>query len=84
MSMGKSYEIRTDYFREKIMAAVLVGYRTNKEPVSITVHPDLMARIRKEFTGKTVAPQKIGDEEYFFGLPVIEDSARDKEHISVN
>ncbi|TNJ37021.1 MULTISPECIES: hypothetical protein [Prosthecochloris] len=82
--MGKSYEIRTDYFREKIMAAVLVGYRTVKEPVAITAHPDLMARIRKEFSDKSVAPKKIGDEEYFFGLPVIEDPSGDKEHISVS
>ncbi len=82
--MGKKYEIGNDHLREKVIAAVFFGFRNIKKPVSVTVHPELMIRIRKEFKNKVVAPVKVGDAEMFFGLPVIEDATKDKEYISVS
>jgi len=82
--MGKKYEIGNDHFREKVIAAVFFGFRNIKKPVSVTVHPELMERIRKEFKNKVVAPVTVGDAEMFFGLPVIEDATKDKEYISVS
>ncbi|MBN1278297.1 MAG: hypothetical protein JW989_00785 [Chlorobiaceae bacterium] len=82
--MGKTYEVGGDFFREKIIAVVFYGFRTIKNPVSITVHPELMKRIREDFRDKVVAPQNIGDAEMLFGLPVIEDATKESDHISVN
>ncbi len=81
--MEKKYEVGTDFFREEILAAVFYGFRAIKTPVSITVHPELMAKIRDDFKGKVVAPKMVGDTEMFFGLPVIEDATKEKDHISV-
>jgi hypothetical protein len=82
--MGKTYEVGSgDFFREKIIAAIFYGFRTIKEPVSITVHPDLMMRIRADFKDKVIAPKSVGDTEMFFGVPVIEDATKEKDHISV-
>uniref|UniRef100_B3EJ89 Uncharacterized protein n=1 Tax=Chlorobium phaeobacteroides (strain BS1) TaxID=331678 RepID=B3EJ89_CHLPB len=82
--MEKKYEIGNDHFREKVIAAIFFGFRNKKEPVSVTVHPELMKRIRKEFKNKVVSPVNVGDTEMFFGLPVIEDATKDKDFISVS
>ena len=81
--MEKKYEVSSDFFREEIIAAIFYGFRTVKNPVSITVHPELMMRIREEFKNKVVAPKSVDDVEMFFGLPVIEDATKDKDYISV-
>ena len=81
--MGKTYEVGSDFFREQIIAAIFYGFRNVKNPVSITVHPDLMMRIRDDFKSKVVAPKSVDDVEFFFGLPVIEDATKEKDHISV-
>ena len=82
--MGKTYEVSSDHFHEKILAAVFFGFRTIKNPVSITVHPELMVKIREGFRGKALAPKMFDDVEVFLGLPVIEDATKEKDHISVN
>ncbi len=82
--MGKKYEVGGDFFREQIIAAIFYGFRNVKNPVSVTVHPDLMMRIRDDFKNKVVAPKNIDDVEFFFGLPVIEDATKEKDYISVN
>ena len=82
--MGKTYEVGGDFFREKVIAAIFYGFRTIKNPVSVTVHPELMMRIRADFKNKVVAPKSVDDVEMFFGLPVIEDATKEKDHISVN
>jgi hypothetical protein len=41
-------------------------------------------RIRDDFKDKVVAPKSVGDVEMLFGLPVIEDATKEKDHISVN
>ena len=84
VKMERRYEVGGDYFREKVIAAVFFGFRTIKNPVSITVHPELMMRIRDDFRNKVVAPKNVGDVEMLFGLPVIEDATKEKDHISVN
>ena len=81
--MGKKYEVHSDNFREKVIAAIFYGYRTVKNPVSITVHPELMAKIRLDFKDKILAPKKFGDEETFFGLPVVEDDSKGRDYIAV-
>ncbi len=83
-NMAKTYEVGDGYFREKVIAAIFFGYRTVKNPVSVTVHPELMARIRQDFRNKVVAPKNVGDKEMFFGLPVIEDPTKERDHIAVN
>ena len=81
--MERKYEVSSDFFREEIIAAIFYGFRTVKNPVSITVHPELMMRIREDFKNKVVAPKSFDDVEMFFGLPVIEDATKEKNHISV-
>ena len=81
--MERKYEVSSDFFREEIIAAIFYGFRTVKNPVSITVHPELMMRIREDFKNKVVAPKSVDDVEMFFGLPVIEDATKEKNHISV-
>ena len=82
--MGKTYEVGDDFFREQIIAAIFYGFRNVKNPVSVTVHPDLMMRIRDDFKNKVVAPKNVDDAEFFFGLPVIEDATKEKDYITVN
>ena len=82
--MEKRYEVGDEFFREKIIAAVFYGFRALKNPLSITVHPELMMKIRENFKDKVVAPKSVGDVEVFFGLPVIEDPTKEKDYISVN
>ncbi|MEI7825650.1 MAG: hypothetical protein WCI01_10145 [Chlorobiaceae bacterium] len=82
--MEKKYEVGSDFFREEVIAAIFYGFRNVKNPVSITVHPEFMMRIRADFKNKVVAPKRVGDVEVFFGLPVIEDATKDKDHISVS
>ncbi|ACF46633.1 MAG: hypothetical protein OQK66_05050 [Prosthecochloris sp.] len=81
--MGKTYEVTTDFFREKVIGAIFFGFRTIQTPTSVTVHPELMTRIRHEFKNKVVGPKNIGDAEMFFGLPVIEDPTKEKDYIAV-
>ena len=81
--MERKYEVSSDFFREEIIAAIFYRFRTVKNPVSITVHPELMMRIREDFKNKVVAPKSVDDVEMFFGLPVIEDATKDKDYISV-
>ncbi|NTV92343.1 MAG: hypothetical protein HGA72_03420 [Chlorobiaceae bacterium] len=81
--MEKIYDVGGDFLREKVIAAVFFGYRTIKNPVSVTVHPELMKRIRADFKNKVVAPKSVGDTEMFFGVPVIEDATKEADHISV-
>jgi hypothetical protein len=81
--MERKYEVGGDYFREQIIAAIFYGFRTVKNPVSVTVHPELMMRIREDFKNKVVAPKSFGEAEMFFGLQVIEDATKEKDHISV-
>ncbi|MEI6756767.1 MAG: hypothetical protein FDX18_07410 [Chlorobium sp.] len=82
--MEKKYEVGSDFFREKVIAAILYGFRNVKNPVSVTVHPELMVKIREDFKAKVLAPKSIDDAEYFFGLPVIEDATKEKDYILVN
>jgi hypothetical protein len=82
--MGKTYEVGSEHFHEKILAAVFFGFRTVKNPASITVHPELMVKIRDHFRNKVLAPKSVDDVEVFMGLPVIEDATKEKDHISVN
>ncbi|NTV97848.1 MAG: hypothetical protein HGA70_01620 [Chlorobiaceae bacterium] len=80
-------EIKVDagreHFREKIIATMFFGFRTVTDPVSIRVHPELMMKIRDHFRDKAMAPKIFDDVEIFFGLPVIEDSTKDKNYIAV-
>jgi hypothetical protein len=82
--MEKRYEVGGDYFREKIIAAMFYGFRAIKNPLSVTVHPELMMRIREEFKEKGSAPKIVDNTELFFGLPVIEDTSKEKDYIAVN
>jgi hypothetical protein len=82
--MEKRYEVGDDYFREKIMAAVFLGFRTVDKPSSVTVHPELMMKIRDNFRNKMVGPKRVGDSEVFCGLTVIEDETQEKDHLSVS
>ena len=82
--MEKKYEVGSDFFREKVIAAILYGFRNVKNPVSVTVHPELMVKIREDFKAKVLAPKSIDDAEFFFGLPVIEDATKEKDYILVN
>ena len=82
--MEKKYEVGSDFFREKVIAAILYGFRNVKNPVSVTVHPELMVKIREDFKAKVLAPKSIDDAEYFFGVPVIEDATKEKDYILVN
>ena len=72
-----------DFFREKIIAAMLYGFRAIKKPETVTVHPELMAQIRDQFKDTQLAPKNIGGTEMFFGLPVIEDATKDKDYLTV-
>ncbi len=81
--MATTYEVGGDFLREKVIAAIFCGFRTVKNPVSVTVHPELMMRIRDDFRNKVVAPKSVGDVEMFFGLPVIEDATKERDYISV-
>jgi len=82
--MGKRYEVGNDFFREKILAAVFVGFRNVKNPSTVTVHPELMVKIREDFKDKVISPKQFGDVEVFCGLTVIEDVTKEKDYISVN
>jgi hypothetical protein len=82
--MGQKYEVGGDYFSEKILAAVLVGFKTVSNPTHVTVHPDLMKKIRAKFTNKVIGPKHVGDFEVFCGLKVIEDATKETDHISVS
>jgi hypothetical protein len=82
--MARTYVVGDDYFTEKIMAAVFVGFKTVANPSSVTVHPDLMKKIRVHFANKVVGPKRLGDVEVFCGLRVIEDATKDTDHISVS
>jgi len=82
--MDTKYEVGGDFFREKVLAAIFYGFRTVKNPVSVTVHPELMTKIRDDFKNKVVAPKSVDDKEFFFGLPVIEDATKEKDYISVD
>jgi len=64
--MEKKYEVGSDYFVEKVIAAIFYGFRTVKNPSSVTVHPELMMRIRDNFKNKVVAPKSVDDMEMFF------------------
>jgi hypothetical protein len=50
----------------------------------VTVHPELMVKIRENFKDKMTSPKQFGDVEVFFGLTVIEDATKAKDYISVN
>ena len=82
--MEKQYEVGTDFFREEIIAAIFYGFRTIKNPVSVTVHPELMIKIRDSFKDKVVGPKTIDNAELFFGLQVVEDATKEKDYISVD
>jgi len=82
--MNIKYEVGSDFLREKVIASVFYGFRAVKNPASITVHPELMKKIRACFGDKLIAPKIVGDSEMFFGLPVIEDATKDKDYISVD
>jgi hypothetical protein len=82
--MGKRYEIGTDFFREEILAAMLFGFRNVKNPSTVTVHPELMVKIRESFKDKVTSPKQLGDVEVFCGLKVVEDVTKEKDYISVN
>ncbi|NTU58470.1 MAG: hypothetical protein HGB00_06070 [Chlorobiaceae bacterium] len=82
--MVQKYEIGDDYFSEKILAAVFLGFRTVSNPSSVTVHPDLMKKIRANFRNKMIGPKLVGDVEVFCGLKVIEDATMETDHISVS
>ena len=82
--MEKKYEVGGDYFIEQILAAVFVGFRTVNNPSSVTVHPELMEKIRERFRNKVVGPKRVGDSEVFCGLKVIEDATKEKDYLSVS
>ena len=82
--MAKKYEVGDDFFREKILATMFFGFRNVKNPVSVTVHPELMVKIRENLKDKVVSPKFIGDVEVFFGLRVIEDATKEKDYLSVD
>ncbi len=82
--MGKKYEVGGDYFIEEILAAVFVGFRTVNNPSTVTVHPELMKKIRERFRNKVVGPQRVGDSEVFCGLKVIEDATKEKDYLAVS
>ncbi|NTU67688.1 MAG: hypothetical protein HGB02_02275 [Chlorobiaceae bacterium] len=82
--MARTYVVGDDYFREKIMAAVFLGCRTVDNPSSVTVHPELMMKIRDNFRNKAVGPKRVGDLEVFCGLRVIEDATKETDHLSVS
>lgn len=82
--MARQYEVGGDYFIEKILAAVFVGFKTVKNPSCVTVHPDLMKKIRDKFRNKVVGPKLVDDVEVFCGLRVIEDATKAPDHISVS
>jgi len=73
-----------ELFREKVFATMLYGFKTIKKPVSVTVHPELMVKIRDQFKGTQVAPLSVGGAEMFFGLPVIEDATKGEDYIAVS
>lgn len=73
----------SEFFCEKIIAAILYGFRNVKKPVSVTVHPEVMRKIRERFENKLMAPKSVGGVEMFFGLKVHEDATKDKDYISV-
>jgi hypothetical protein len=81
--MAKRYEVGDDFFREKILAAMLFGFRNVKNPVSVTVHPELMVKIRENLKDKVISPKLIGDVEVFCGLRVIEDATKEKDYLLV-
>ncbi|NTV99035.1 MAG: hypothetical protein HGA70_07720 [Chlorobiaceae bacterium] len=72
-----------EHFREMIIATIFYGFKTVENPVSITVHPELMKKIRDNFKGKAMAPKIFDNTEIFFGLPVIEDESKEKNYIAV-
>jgi len=72
------------FFREKIIAAMLYGFRSLKKPASVTIHPELMMNIRAQFKDTQLEPKRIGEVEMFFGLPVIEDATKDTDYIAVD
>jgi len=82
--MEKKYEVGGDYFIEEILAAFFVGFRTVNNPSSVTVHPELMKKIRERFRNKVVGPKLVGDSEVFCGLRVIEDATKEKGYLSVS
>lgn len=82
--MAKTYEVGGEYFIEKILAAVFVGFKTVSNPSVVTVHPELMKKIRDKFRNKVVGPKLVGDVEVFCGLRVVEDSTKAPDHISVS
>ncbi|RXK88170.1 hypothetical protein EST62_04710 [Chlorobaculum sp. 24CR] len=82
--MERKYEVGGDYFIEEIMAAVFLGFRTAKNPSTVTVHPELIKKIRERFRNKVVGPKRVGDSEVFCGLKVIEDATKEKDYLSVS
>jgi hypothetical protein len=82
--MVLKFEVGGDYFIEKILAAVFVGFKTVSNPTCVTVHPELMQKIRTRFANKVVGPKLLGDVEVFCGLRVIEDATKERDHISVS
>lgn len=82
--MGRTFEVGGDYFTEQIIAAVFVGFRTTSNPSTVTVHPELMKKIRAKFVNKVVGPKLVGDVEVFCGLRVVEDATKEPGHISVS
>lgn len=81
--MERTYDISSDFFREQIIATMFFGFRNVKSPVSVTVHPELLGKIRESFKGKVMAPKIYDGVEIFFGLPVIEDATKEKDYIAV-
>jgi len=73
-----------EFFREKVFAVMLYGFRTIKKPSSVTVHPELMMKIRDQFKDTQMAPVSIEGAEMFFGLPVIEDATKGEDYIAVS
>jgi len=73
-----------EFFREKVFAVMLYGFRTIKKPASVTVHPELMMKIRDQFKDTQMAPVSIEGAEMFFGLPVIEDATKGEDYIAVS
>ena len=82
--MAQKYEVEGDFFSEKILAAVFVGFKTISEATCVTVHPDLMKKIRATFTSKVIGPKQMGDCEVFCGLKVIEDATKMLDYFSVS
>jgi hypothetical protein len=62
---------------------MLFGFRNVKNPSTVTVHPELMVKIRENFKDKVTSPKQFGDVEVFCGLTVIEDVTKEKDYISV-